>query len=1183
MALGNSSAVTVNVNGTDILNVQSATVDGVVALVLSPIECNRTSYAQCNVYLLFPAVFAESLRPFTITFTTQASGVQTVEDDTSVLSTNDCPYEGFFGTIAKGCSACPVGGDCPGGNRIWPKYGFWNPSDDAGWVGPCILPDRCPGLPTGRCADFQTAAFCSRCNQTGYTTDPGNEALCRECNWQDSALAYFFVFLLVFTFLSFISMSDTSMINVEYMMATLALCYDIFAFPTVHWDDWLNLPFTGMVYNGFDFQFLGLHCLIGPEYLRFDFMYYGMTVLSLVWFGAVFLYCIAAYVVMYIRNALHEEPVDPQAYAIYYSLKAQRVVTFILSITYSVYCDRTFNVYFCLWNNDGNSHLYLDQAQACLTDSHVGMLLISFLFVSVIIVGYPAWMFYQVYDYMQRNPPEAALKPPSDNDDGEDNEEEDMIGQRKYWLLWGLTPFVYSLVAALDASIGAANIFFQLSLNSLILVIYGGMMLWQRPFGERWKNIVQLIMVAATIVSMVGAWIEAIMPNVVPNSANVAMVGTTLLVSFVVMFWCLFVLLLSIVEGEWPDRFLKFIAGPKNESGQVMGASELVAGVIRARADDLATTLAEPLRQAVLLQYREQAGRTANLTGPGIAMERTTVPIVNAFIKGRRKEDFKPPVQPTMGQQFINKLAAGMKFVELFPTKLDFQDAVTTVMREDKADMMRRRGELIGPDVEFDVPNDVIRAVRRLVGRERTRALPDQADTFWDQDDFFDPLYFYFKKSEQAQHRHVDAAANDPDGDNVPTDTESEFQDDLSDDEKLQYSDDENQSQLNSSRGGMTALLRSYKKPQPPRPSRMNAAARYQLSGSNRVAPAPQQDVRRTRRPPMAFNFPGRDRRGSSMGGDDQGGPGGRRRVAPFVLKSAARVRKTLRAESEEARQMFDFDLAIANMRAAMNDPSARLIYSIVDPSDDIDIAIANFVNVKHKFHPTFHLVRMAPSWYEFGRRRIHVAVINGMDLVVLFGAGGQRSFEEFVERHEQHEQQRYLEKLELEEQRRTQQAEEEKALKARFVPTLVARQRPGAAGRVYSDMRAGDADDDDSASDSDEEPEIDMLEAARTALTQGRRTLAERQAAAQRAQTQTAQLQEQLDKLEREVDAAAGTSNVRQAENAYQAGRKRMEQALEAERQADVLLRQAEGAIGGLEESLLHAQAANVAMAPLV
>jgi hypothetical protein len=81
-----------------------------------------------------------------------------------IFYTDDCPEPGMFGR-GTDCRECPVGGICPGGYRIRPLPGYWNPSEDSGYVQRCSPPESCTGclgsVVPSDCYRFNVAAPCS--------------------------------------------------------------------------------------------------------------------------------------------------------------------------------------------------------------------------------------------------------------------------------------------------------------------------------------------------------------------------------------------------------------------------------------------------------------------------------------------------------------------------------------------------------------------------------------------------------------------------------------------------------------------------------------------------------------------------------------------------------------------------------------------------------------------------------------------------------------------------------------------------------------------------------------------------------------------------------------------------------------------------------------------------------------
>lgn len=51
-------------------------------------------------------------------------------------------------------------------------------------------------------------------------------------------------------------------------------------------------------------------------------------------------------------------------------------------------------------------------------------------------------------------------------------------------------------------------------------------------------------------------------------------------------------------------------------------------------------------------------------------------------------------------------------------------------------------------------------------------------------------------------------------------------------------------------------------------------------------------------------------------------------------------------------------------------------------PADPVDVMLAYNINVVHRFNPEFHIERVGDNWYEFGTKKIHLAIINGSQLV---------------------------------------------------------------------------------------------------------------------------------------------------------------------------------------------------------
>jgi hypothetical protein len=109
----------------------------------------------------------------------------TIASGEYLFATDDCPEPGQFGT-GKTCKDCPKGGVCPGGNRIWPRDGFWNPGEDAGYVVACDPPGACLGGKDVTCSNGYEGDVCGKCSDDFYR---GNGA-CNACPASTSVILF---------------------------------------------------------------------------------------------------------------------------------------------------------------------------------------------------------------------------------------------------------------------------------------------------------------------------------------------------------------------------------------------------------------------------------------------------------------------------------------------------------------------------------------------------------------------------------------------------------------------------------------------------------------------------------------------------------------------------------------------------------------------------------------------------------------------------------------------------------------------------------------------------------------------------------------------------------------------------------------------------------------------------------
>eukprot|EP01113_Clastostelium_recurvatum_P013808 TRINITY_DN1740_c0_g1_i2.p1 TRINITY_DN1740_c0_g1~~TRINITY_DN1740_c0_g1_i2.p1 ORF type:complete len:1635 (-),score=381.18 TRINITY_DN1740_c0_g1_i2:49-4791(-) len=93
-------------------------------------------------------------------------GVPQCPEYNMLYVSSDCPIAGQWGKDT--CMACPNGAICPGGFRVWPKPGFWNPNEHTPPTA-CIPAEACPGhFQTPRCSPGYAGDYCASCADSFY-------------------------------------------------------------------------------------------------------------------------------------------------------------------------------------------------------------------------------------------------------------------------------------------------------------------------------------------------------------------------------------------------------------------------------------------------------------------------------------------------------------------------------------------------------------------------------------------------------------------------------------------------------------------------------------------------------------------------------------------------------------------------------------------------------------------------------------------------------------------------------------------------------------------------------------------------------------------------------------------------------------------------------------------------------
>eukprot|EP00698_Gefionella_okellyi_P020610 TRINITY_DN648_c0_g1_i2.p1 TRINITY_DN648_c0_g1~~TRINITY_DN648_c0_g1_i2.p1 ORF type:complete len:4078 (-),score=690.51 TRINITY_DN648_c0_g1_i2:80-12022(-) len=133
-------------------------IDGVSA----PVTYMNSTYVVCTLPVMTSGYH-------NVTAMNTDGGFSTRFAPYAVYYTADCPTVGYYGRNGS-CFECPVGGLCPGGDRMWPQAGYWTTSEFATAVTQCDPPAaRCLGGPSSQCLTGYEGPQCTQCSDDYYS------------------------------------------------------------------------------------------------------------------------------------------------------------------------------------------------------------------------------------------------------------------------------------------------------------------------------------------------------------------------------------------------------------------------------------------------------------------------------------------------------------------------------------------------------------------------------------------------------------------------------------------------------------------------------------------------------------------------------------------------------------------------------------------------------------------------------------------------------------------------------------------------------------------------------------------------------------------------------------------------------------------------------------------------------
>ena len=312
------------------------------------------------------------------------------------------------------CVSCPTGAYCPGGARMWPRSGYWLPSEDSGpsSLVTCDVVEACPGAlgeqsqypPQSQSSGPRVTAVCA--SGEGYTGRACTECLdgfyrdidvCRTCGLTDADRAEFYLLAgVVFVFIALISASVaffsskwldrsvTILLGLQQIVFVGRLSSAVISGPT---GDSLSSFFRGLSFLLFDVEVTKPACTVGK--ISFATLFFAT--------GLVILFAAALFTVGAIVFALFQARKNPNL-VIRRMMWVRAGHSYLLlgSIAYLHVNVRLAEALHCEKDSDGVWRLQIEPDTECYTASHIHVAITAIAVGAIYSLAFPIYMFWMV-------------------------------------------------------------------------------------------------------------------------------------------------------------------------------------------------------------------------------------------------------------------------------------------------------------------------------------------------------------------------------------------------------------------------------------------------------------------------------------------------------------------------------------------------------------------------------------------------------------------------------------------------------------------------------------------------------------------------------------------------------------------------------------------------------------------
>jgi hypothetical protein len=471
--------------------------------------------------------------------------------------TNDCPKVGTFGKGAD-CKPCPTGAVCPGGNRIWPKPGYWNLNEESGFVTNCVPTARCAGYSgyqndTQSCSPGYTGDYCSRCVKGKYMLD----RVCKPCDGKQwvYTVADLGVWIVLSMSIWWLEEDETVSYVISFILAvqTIAGVGKLLG-PSL--PGWMKTIYQGFKMFTSDISLWALDCY-GSKRLSL----FRTFLIQVIYFGLIFVLMTAGTAItgacslIWNRRRGADFLTNRQ---MHYKNRLYRCLTMHPALMFLTLATSTLSVIMCLPYPDGNLRLLFDPTIVCLKGEHLQVFALALPIFLAFIIVFPVVFYF----FLRRNS-HLIL---TGKDDRKTAPHEKITFTARWVFL--AQPFRfefrhgYFLEFAISLGFAMGDTVFRESPTAgtfflaFLFTVTTLVIAFARPYAATWENVIMFFFNLSHLLTMILVYVVSSDPPLVGKAGQDALLYpiVSVLAVVTIVFFCFVVYYVLIV---WKDADVK--------------------------------------------------------------------------------------------------------------------------------------------------------------------------------------------------------------------------------------------------------------------------------------------------------------------------------------------------------------------------------------------------------------------------------------------------------------------------------------------------------------------------------------------------------------------------------------------------------------------------------------------------